>query len=80
MSLVQSDISILPTATLQPDWRSALKAPLPHMADRPGTRVALRLVNAALASRILEIRGMERLEGARDPFIVALNHSQCWRP
>jgi 1-acyl-sn-glycerol-3-phosphate acyltransferase len=46
------------------------------MADRPGTRVALRLVNAALASRILEIRGMERLAGARDPFIVVLNHSQ----
>jgi 1-acyl-sn-glycerol-3-phosphate acyltransferase len=76
MSLVRSDIALPPANTLRPHWRSVLKAPLPHMSDRPATRLALRLVNAALASRVLEVRGMERLENACDPFIVAINHSQ----
>jgi 1-acyl-sn-glycerol-3-phosphate acyltransferase len=76
MSLARSDTAIVPAPALRPSWRTALEAPLPHLDDRPRTRRALRCVNAMLASRVLAVHGMERLAVARDPFIVALNHSQ----
>lgn len=57
------------------EWRVALHAPLPHLAGRPLARGVIRSLVLALGGCITEVRGLERVAPARDPFILALNHS-----
>jgi 1-acyl-sn-glycerol-3-phosphate acyltransferase len=52
-----------------------LRAPLPHLRG-PVRRAVVRVASALLRPRVLEMRGLEHVEAARDPFVLALNHSQ----
>lgn len=53
-------------------WRH----PLPALADLPLTRLICRLVTTAFRWQVREIRGLQYVAPERDPFILALNHSQ----
>lgn len=56
--------------------RDVLARPLPHLADSPLTRWLIRLTLAGLRGQLLDVQGLERVQPERDPFILAVNHSQ----
>ncbi len=66
-----------PVATLSPVPARGrlLRAPLPHLRG-PVRRAVVRVTSALLRPRVLEMRGLEHVDAARDPFVLALNHSQ----
>ncbi len=55
--------------------RDILAAPMPHKVGRPLARGVIRALLLAFGSRIVSVRGLERLAPEHDPFILALNHS-----
>lgn len=55
--------------------RDILDRPMPHKAGRPLARGVIRGLLLAFGSRIVSVRGLERLAPEHDPFILALNHS-----
>ena len=57
--------------------RAALwRIPLPHLADRPGTRLLCRTLLTVFHSHVRALRGLEHIGAANDPFLLVLNHSQ----
>jgi len=66
----------------QPDERSGLSWSeclfnwWPHQRGRPFLSAVVRLVNLACHGRVLKIIGQRHIAVDRDPFILALNHSQ----
>jgi 1-acyl-sn-glycerol-3-phosphate acyltransferase len=50
--------------------------PEPHQRERPWSRWIVRCIAGFGSNRIHSIRGFENISGARDPFILALNHTQ----
>jgi 1-acyl-sn-glycerol-3-phosphate acyltransferase len=52
-----------------------LSAPMPHKTGRPLARGVIRGLLLAFGSRIVRVRGLERVAPEHDPFILALNHS-----
>lgn len=56
-------------------WRQLGFTPYPYLAGQPVTRCLLRLVLLLGRSRFLAVEGLEHLLSARDPFILAANHS-----
>jgi 1-acyl-sn-glycerol-3-phosphate acyltransferase len=50
--------------------------PLPHMRWHPIIRLFCRLCLMRFKSQVIRVRGLENVRVERDPFIVALNHSQ----
>jgi 1-acyl-sn-glycerol-3-phosphate acyltransferase len=53
-------------------WRE----PLQHMAQKPWTRLQLRLLVLYFRRYVLEFRGLEHILPDCDPFILAPNHNQ----
>ena len=49
---------------------------MPHLAHTRATRFWLRVLTALARRRVIELRGVEHIAIARDPFILAINHSQ----
>lgn len=50
--------------------------PLPYLIDRPVTALAMRTVVGCFGRQMRSIEGLEHVQAARDPFILALNHNQ----
>ena len=57
--------------------RAALwRTPLPHLADRPGTRLLCRTLLTMFHSHVRALHGLNQIDPANDPFLLVLNHSQ----
>ncbi|HSH94463.1 MAG TPA: lysophospholipid acyltransferase family protein [Roseimicrobium sp.] len=56
--------------------REVVSKPLPHLDGSPITRFLTRSTLALFRGNLLEVRGLEHIQPERDPFIIALNHSQ----
>ncbi|MBN9690861.1 MAG: 1-acyl-sn-glycerol-3-phosphate acyltransferase [Verrucomicrobia bacterium] len=59
-----------------PGWRELWTQPLPLLAGQPTIRTVCRVVTSLSRWQIREIHGLEHIAPERDPFILALNHSQ----
>jgi 1-acyl-sn-glycerol-3-phosphate acyltransferase len=57
-------------------WIETLRAGLPHQRWRLHGHFVIRFVAAAFGRRVLRMSGLEHVGPDRDPFILALNHSQ----
>jgi len=56
--------------------REALLGRMQGQANRPGSQVILRALGAVFRNNILSFRGLSNVGTDRDPFILALNHTQ----
>jgi len=78
MPEVESLPAIAGPATIQPPpsvaeiWRR----PLPHLAHRTATRFVCRSLLTLYRRRFLDFTGAHHVLADRDPFVLALNHSQ----
>ncbi len=54
----------------------AWRRELPHLSGAPGTRAICRLLSAWAARHVRGVTGIEHVLAEKDPFILALNHSQ----
>lgn len=69
---------IAPANAFEPHFPAAsavLDSPLPHLGF--GDRLLLRALALAASCRILAVHGLHHLRAAKDPFILAANHSTC---
>ncbi|MBL9168311.1 MAG: 1-acyl-sn-glycerol-3-phosphate acyltransferase [Verrucomicrobiales bacterium] len=57
-------------------WGLIWRAPLDHLANKFFTRFWIRLLLGVFRSRVLEVKGLQHIQEACDPFILAPNHSQ----
>jgi 1-acyl-sn-glycerol-3-phosphate acyltransferase len=64
-----------PSIDTLPGLRGILRTPLPHLAGDRVTRWLLRGVFATLRPLVVELRGSDRIDVGRDPFILVANHS-----
>lgn len=79
MSPTHSSPSPVPSPPSRPGIpsRAAVwRAPLPHLSDRPGTRLLCRIVLSLFHSHVRSIEGLEHVTTGSDPFLLVLNHSQ----
>ena len=53
-----------------------LTSPMPHQKGRWYARVVIRNINLLLRKHVLGVSGLEHIAIDKDPFILALNHSQ----
>ena len=56
--------------------REALLGHMPHQAGRPWSQLIVRGIAALFRRNILSFRGLSNIGIDRDPFILALNHTQ----
>lgn len=49
---------------------------MPHLTHTRATRFWLRVLTFLARRRVIEIRGVEHIMTAKDPFLLAMNHSQ----
>ena len=56
------------------DLAEIWRRPLPALAGKPATRIAIRLLLTTLARRVCGITGIENIATRRDPFILCFNH------
>lgn len=59
-----------------PRWRELWTRPLPLLEGQPTIRAVCRVVTSLSRWQVREIHGLEHIAPERDPFILALNHSQ----
>lgn len=71
----RSDMAAL-LGNVQPSVLDIVRTPLPYMRDSLFDRVLCKSVASIARDRILSIQGLEHVQPDRDPFILALNHSQ----
>jgi 1-acyl-sn-glycerol-3-phosphate acyltransferase len=57
-------------------WGEALRGRLEHQRGRPHGNVVIRSLAGLFGHRIRKISGLEHIGIDRDPFVLALNHSQ----
>jgi 1-acyl-sn-glycerol-3-phosphate acyltransferase len=57
-------------------WDAILHRPLPQCSHSLATRFWVRVLMGVFRRRFLTVEGLEHVTQARDPFILALNHSQ----
>jgi len=73
-SVIHSKL-VLPRAGV-PGISEIWRRPLPALATQGATRLMCRLVTTAFRWQVREFHGLEHIAPDRDPFILALNHSQ----
>ena len=68
----------MPTADISArlPLREIWRQPLPFQGDVPATRGLCRLMTWTSRRFVSEIRGLAHIDPSRDPFVLALNHSQ----
>ena len=66
------DVKTAPPATLSEIW----SRPLPFLDGDPLTRFLCRSVSSLSLRFIVDIEGLDVVQPSRDPFVLALNHSQ----
>lgn len=59
-----------------PSVREIWRRPLPYLEGQPGTRYLCRILLTVFHRRALGFEGLEHIQADRDPFLLALNHSQ----
>jgi len=59
-----------------PSAREIWRRPLPHLEGRTATRFMCRMILSLYRRRLLGVAGGEHVLVDRDPFLLALNHSQ----
>ena len=55
---------------------SLLRDPIAHQSHSRLNRALIRLTLLSFGHRVINLEGSEWISGARDPFVLALNHSQ----
>lgn len=76
MMEVSSPDPIATGPTNVPSRFSIWRRPLPRLRGRPVTRGVCRTLLSIFHRQVLSINGLEHVSPDKDPFILALNHSQ----